>query len=180
MSASGDIAIRDARDEDAGAVASIYAPYVIESTGNYEDVPPDAAGMTERLRAVRGAGLPWLVVESDAEIVGFCFAQRFRSRHGYRHTVESTVYVQRSQHGRGLGRRLLEALIARCETLGFRQMIAVIGDARNEASVALHRACGFREVALFSGIGWKHGQWLDNLQMQRALGEGHTTPPTRP
>lgn len=174
--------IRDAVAADAAAVAALYASEVVGGFSNYEYVPPDAAEMALRMAAVRQAGCPWLVAELDGAFAGYAYASGFRSRAGYRWTVENAVYVDPRCARRGVGRALMEALIARCAALGYRQMIAVIGDADNAASIALHRSLGFEHVGTFRGIGWKQvgdapGRWLDNVQMQRSLGPGNAAPP---
>lgn len=174
--------IRDALPADAAAVAALYAGEVGGGFSNYEYVPPDAAEMALRMAAVRQAGCPWLVAELDGAFAGYAYASGFRSRAGYRWTVENAVYVDPRCARRGVGRALMETLIARCAALGYRQMIAVIGDAANTASIALHRSLGFEHVGTFRGIGWKRvgdapGRWLDNVQMQRSLGPGDASPP---
>lgn len=182
MDAPPTLRIRDAVAADAAAVAALYASEVVGGFSNYEYVPPDAAEMALRMATVRQAGCPWLVAELDGALAGYAYASGFRSRAGYRWTVENAVYVDPRCARRGVGRALMEALIARCEALGYRQMIAVIGDAANAASIALHRSLGFEHVGTFRGIGWKQvgdapGRWLDNVQMQRTLGPGDAQPP---
>lgn len=174
--------IRDAVAADAAAVAALYASEVVGGFSNYEYVPPDTAEMALRMAAVRQAGCPWLVAELDSAFAGYAYVSGFRSRAGYRWTVENAVYVDPRCARRGVGRALMEALIARCAALGYRQMIAVIGDADNAASIALHRSLGFDHIGTFRGIGWKQvgdapGRWLDNVQMQRSLGPGNAAPP---
>jgi phosphinothricin acetyltransferase len=176
------VRIREAVAGDAVAIAALYAGEVVGGFSNYEYVPPDAAEMAQRMAAVQQAGFPWLVAELDGAFAGYAYASSFRSRAGYRWTVENTVYVEPRCSRRGVGRALMEALIARCAALGYRQMIAVIGDAANTASVALHEALGFEHVGTFRGIGWKQvgeapGRWLDNVQMQLTLGPGVGSPP---
>ncbi|MFZ5637395.1 MAG: GNAT family N-acetyltransferase [Pseudomonadota bacterium] len=175
--------IRDARLEDADAVRALYAHEVENGFANYEYMPPDLEEMRRRMTAIRESGHPWLIAEIDGDFAGYAYASPFRSRAGYRWTVENTVYVRPDRHRRGIGKALLEALIERCTALGHRQMIAVIGDATNAASIALHHAMGFEHVGTFRGIGWKAvddgpGRWLDNVQMQRPLGQGDTAPPS--
>ncbi len=175
--------------DDVLAVHALYAHEVATGYASYEYAPPDPGAMAERMRAVIDAGLPWLIAEIDTptgrRFAGYAYASRFRSREGYRWTVENTVYIAPAWQRRGVGRALMDALIARCTALGHRQMIAVIGDATNQGSIALHAALGFEHVATFRGIGWKRigdapGRWLDNVQMQRRLGAGDDLPPEPP
>lgn len=172
--------VRPARDGDAPAIAALYAREVREGTATYEYEAPDAAQMLERMRQVLTAGYPWLVAELDGRFAGYAYAGSYRARIGYRWTVESTVYVPEGLHGRGLGRSLMAALIDDCAERGFRQMIAVIGEPANRASIALHERLGFRTVGVFDGAGRKHGRWLDTVFMQRALGPGASAPPHPP
>ncbi len=174
------ILVRDARDTDLPAIATLYAQEVLEGAASYEYEAPDEAEMRCRMHAVFDAGHPYLVAELDGVFGGYAYASAYRRRAGYRWTVEDTVYTAAWCAGRGVGTALLGRLIEDCEFRGFRQMVAVIGDAANEASVALHRKHGFEAVGIFKGLGRKHGRWLDNLQMQRALGAGCTHPPTEP
>lgn len=172
--------MRHARDTDLPAIATLYAQEVLEGAASYEYEAPDEGKMRRRMRAVLDAGHPYLVAELDGTFGGYAYASAYRGRAGYRWTVEDTVYIAAWCVGRGLGTALLGRLIEDCELRGFRQMVAVIGDAANEASVSLHRKHGFETVGIFKGLGRKHGRWLDNLQMQRALGAGCAHPPTEP
>ncbi len=170
--------LRDATPDDYPAMAAIYGAHVLEGFGSFEETPPSPADFAARVSAVRANGLP-VLVEADAgdRVIGYAFASGFRPRSGYRYSVEDSVYVSPAHHGRGLGRRLLGAVIERCEALGLRQMTGVIGDSGNLASIALHRACGFEPVGVFRSVGFKRGRWLDIVLMQRALGPGSETPP---
>jgi phosphinothricin acetyltransferase len=125
--------------------------------------------MRARWRKVLELGLPWLAAELDGAIVGYSYASAYRPRPAYRFTVENSVYVRDGLAGRGIGKALLDALIAHCETGPWRQMLAVIGDRGNEASIALHRRCGFRMIGILDSVGHKHGRWVDSVLMQRAL-----------
>jgi phosphinothricin acetyltransferase len=173
-----DLQLRDAVATDAAAFAEIYAPEVLGGTSSYETDPPDAAAMAVRMRELVDSGYPWLVACSEGIVAGYAYATAYRSRPAYRWTVEGSVYVRAGLRGRGIGRRLLAELVARCTRLGYRRMIAVIGDESNTASVALHERAGFEVAARFPGIGYKHGRWLTGLQMQRALGDGDASPPS--
>ena len=170
------IAIRVARPSDAAAIATIYMPYVTDTVISFEMAPPDKAEMANRL-AKTLARFPWLVAESDGEVVGYAYAEQLRDRPAYRFTCENSIYVRADRVGQGLGKALLRELCERCESLGFRQMIAVIGGGE-PSSIALHQSCGFEVVGRLSSVGWKKGRWLDTVYMQRALGHGAETSPS--
>lgn len=169
--------LREATPGDIPAITAIYGAEVRGHVNTYEYEAPDAAEMERRMRALLDAGYPYLVAEDNAGIAGYAYASSYRARIGYRFTVENSVYVAAGRQGQGIGTALLRQLIATCEARGFRQMIAVIGERSNTASIRLHEKAGFRLVGVFPGIAWKHGRWLDTVQMQRELGAGHHEPP---
>jgi len=169
--------IRDATPADVPAITAIYAAEVRDHVNTYEYDVPDEAEMARRMRGVLEAGYPYLVAEQDGALAGYAYASSYRARIGYRLTVENSVYVAPGLQGRGIGAALMQALIAACEARGYRQMIAVIGEPTNTASIKLHERFGFRMIGIFRGIAWKHGRWLDTVQMQRALGDGDAVPP---
>ncbi|MCC4598555.1 N-acetyltransferase [Xanthomonas melonis] len=171
------VALRAVRDADIPAITAIYAEQ-IAGCNTYEYAIPSSEQMHARMRAIVDAGYPYLVAEADGVVAGYAYASAFRTRAGYRWTVENSIYLAAGMQGRGIGKALLGELIALCEQRGYRQMIAVIGDAENRASLRLHERFGFRTVGVFTGIGRKHGRWLDGVQMQRQLGSGDTTPPS--
>jgi L-amino acid N-acyltransferase YncA len=143
-------------------------------------VPPGMPAFAEKWRAIVKHGLPWLVAEANSEVVGYAYASPFRPRTGYRYSVEDSVYVRDDQRGRGLGFKLLSALIPRCEATGVRQVVAVIGDSGNTASIAVHARAGFEPAGVVKGVGYKFGRWVDIVMMQRALNGGtNTQPPVR-
>ena len=172
------ITIRDLTPDDLDVVAQIYAHHVLHGTATFEEIPPSLAETARRYQKVRARGLPWLVAEAHGVIAGFAYAAPFRERSAYRFTLENSVYVNPIHHRRGIGRALLAELIARCEALGYRQMIAAIGDNGNHASIGLHGALGFREVGVYRTVGMKFGRWLDVVLMQRSLGEGGLSLPS--
>jgi L-amino acid N-acyltransferase YncA len=171
------IAIRPVAPDDIAAITRIYAHAVRHGTASFELDPPDEAEMTRRQRALLGGGYPYLVAQVDGTIAGYAYAGAYRMRPAYRWTVEDSVYIAPEAQRRGIGRALLERLITESEARGYRQMIAVIGDSRNAASIELHRALGFGLVGNFVSVGFKHGRWLDSVLMQRPLGPGDTTTP---
>jgi len=165
------IAVRDAVAGDLPAIAAIYGESVLNGVASYELEPPSFEEMTERHASIVAAGYPYLVAEIEAEICGYAYASAFRTRPAYRYLVENSIYLDERWRGRGIGSMLLERLLAECERLGFRQVIAVIGGAQ-PASVALHRKAGFRSIGRIEASGFKFGRWLDTELMQRALGPG--------
>jgi L-amino acid N-acyltransferase YncA len=169
--------IRPATAADLPAITEIYAHAVRVGTATFELVPPDAGEMRRRFEALKGGGFPYLVAVLENNVVGYAYAASYRPRPAYRFTVENSVYLRPDIHRRGIGRQLLQQLIADCESRGFRQMIAVIGDSANAASVGLHRRCGFEMIGTHPNVGLKFGRWLDTVMMQRALGEGASTVP---
>ncbi|HZX79418.1 MAG TPA: GNAT family N-acetyltransferase [Lysobacter sp.] len=166
--------IRPALAADLAAIRRIYVHEVEHGTATYEWAVPDADEMTRRWRAIVDGGHPYLVAERDGRVAGYAYASAYRAREGYRWTVEDSLYVDLAFRGRGIGHALLSALIARCEALGYRCMVAVIGDATNRASIALHERLGFRIAGRFPALGRMQGRWLENVQMLRSLGPAST------
>lgn len=169
--------IRPARPTDVPRFVAIYADAVLNGCASFELDPPDETEMAARLSKIVDAGMPWLVAEVDGRVLGYAYAGAYRPRPAYRNTVENSVYVDPAAKGGGLGRALLAALIDATTALGYRQMIAVIGDSGNAASIGLHAALGFQPAGVLRSVGWKHGRWLDSVLMQRPLGDGDATPP---
>lgn len=164
------VEIRDATDDDMAAVQSIYAFYVSRTAASFEEEVPSVEEMKERRAAVVARGLPFLVAVEEGEVLGYTYAGPFRQRSAYRYTVEDSIYVAPFVVRRGIGKVLLGALIERCMALGYRQMIAVIGDSANQGSIAVHRALGFGQEGVLRGVGLKFGRWVDVVIMHRTLG----------
>jgi len=162
--------VRDAVEADMDAVQAIYAFHVLHGLASFEETPPSVDEMRARRAAAVARGFPYLVAEIDGRIVGYSYAGPYRTRPAYRHTIEDSVYVDETQHRRGVGTVLLKTLIERCETGPWREMVAIIGDSANHGSIALHERFGFRHVGTLAGVGFKHGRWVDTVLMQRALG----------
>jgi L-amino acid N-acyltransferase YncA len=172
------ILIRPATAADVPAITAIYGHAVTCGTATFEIDPPDEEQMGERFRALIAGGFPYLAAcTEDGRTVGYAYAGPYRTRIAYRHTLEDSIYIDPAFHRRGVGRALLDRLVAESEARGFRQMVAIIGDTAQVASIALHRAAGFRMVGTFEAVGFKFGRWLDTVMMQRALGEGAETVP---
>jgi len=163
--------LRDATPADAPVAATIYGWWVEHGTASFEEIPPPVEEMAARMAAVADHGLPWLIAEADGRPLGYAYAAPFRPRSAYRYTVEDSVYVAPGEHGRGVGRALLEEVIGRCRALGLRQMIAAIGGAE-PASIRLHERCGFRQAGVYDRVGVKFGRELDVVLMQRGLAPG--------
>ena len=168
--------IRDARESDAAAIAAIYAHHVLHGTATYDLEPPHVEDFATKIRNVEAAGWPYIVDVEDGEVAGFAYATQIRDRPGYAWTAEDSLYVHPDQRGKGVGTSLLEELCVRAQACGFRLMVGVIGGGEPD-SIRVHARCGFREVGRAYGVGWKHGRWLDNVYMQRALGKGSREPP---
>lgn len=176
------IRVRDSRDDDLPRIHAIYSHHVRTGLGSFEEVPPDLAEITRRRADLLAKGMPYLVAELDDPAVpgglaGYAYAGPYRPRSAYRYSVEDSIYIAPEAQRRGIGRLLLDELVRRCTGLGFRQMIAVIGDSANYGSIGVHEAAGFKKVAQLPAIGLKFGRWVDSVMMQRPLGEGQTTLP---
>jgi L-amino acid N-acyltransferase YncA len=168
--------LRPSTAADLPAIAAIYAWHVAHGTGTFELDAPDAEEMGRRRDAVLANGLPWIVAERAGSVLGYAYANHFRPRRAYRFCVEDSIYLADAARGQGLGKLLLAELMARCQAAGARQMLAVIGDAANAGSIGVHRALGFEHTGVLKSAGWKFDRWLDVVLMQRALGEGDSTP----
>jgi len=171
------VAIRPVVAADIPAITRIYAHAVEHGTASFELAPPDEAEMARRMQVMLDGKFPYLVAEVGGTFAGYAYASLYRTRPAYRFTVEDSVYVAPDVQRRGIGRALLIKLIEACTALGYRQMIAVIGDSNQAASIGVHRACGFEDAGNLRNIGWKFGRWLDTPIMQLTLGPGATTPP---
>lgn len=160
--------IRPATLADAALCAALYAQHVLRGTGSFEIDPPDALEMAARIDRVLSRGWPWLVLEAaDGRLLGYAYAAQFRDRAAYAATAETSVYVAEGEGGRGHGRALMEALLAAARQAGFRTFLAIVGDSANAASLALHRALGFREVGTLRGVGRKFDRALDVVLLQK-------------
>ena len=170
-------AVRDSVDADLPAAHAIYSHHVLHGLASFELEPPGAEEFARRRAELLASGLPWLVAEHEGVVAGYAYAGPYRPRPAYRYLLENSVYVHPEVQRGGVGSALLGALLHRCEALGARQMIAVIGDSANLASIGLHQKHGFARAGLIRSSGFKHGRWVDTVLMQRPLGEGDSTLP---
>ena len=169
--------IRPAGPGDVAAITRIYGEAVANGTASFEIEPPPVVEMAWCLEALRAKNFPYVVAARAGVVAGYAYAGPYHTRPAYRWSVEDSVYVAPEFQRQGLGRLLLARLVADAEARGFRQMIAVIGDAANAGSIELHAAAGFRHIGAVQSVGFKHGRWLDCVLMQRPLGHGNTTAP---
>lgn len=168
--------VRPVEPGDLPAIQAIYAHHVLHGTASWELQPPDVMEMQRRCEALLADGYPYVVLEQDGAVLGYAYAGPYRPRPAYRFTVENSIYIRHDMTGRGLAKPLLEALIAACTAMGKRQMIAVIGDSAQRPSIEFHRRMGFTEAGVIHNVGWKFGRWLDQILMQRPLGDGADSP----
>ncbi|MFW2512716.1 N-acetyltransferase family protein [Demequina sp. SO4-13] len=152
--------IRDATSADAAAIAALYNPYVRETVITFEYDEVSADDMAARIARVQALGLPWLVLEDEGSVIGYAYAGPYRPRAAYLHSVESTIYLAHGASGRGLGRELYEALIARLRASHAHSAISLIA-LPNDASIALHLATGWTEVGQLREVGRKFDRWID-------------------
>jgi phosphinothricin acetyltransferase len=169
--------MRDVQEADLPAVAAIYAHHVLHGLASFEEAPPGVDEIRRRFDAVRDLGLPYLACVERGQFIGYAYATLFRTRSAYRYTLEDSVYVKAGLTRKGIGRQLLSALLERSTALGYRQMVAVIGDSANASSIELHAALGFVRCGLLRSTGYKFGRWVDTVMMQRPLGPGDGAPP---
>ncbi len=170
--------LRSATPDDLDAITAIYADAVTNGTASYELEPPSLEDMTARFEALAAAGFPYIVAERQGDVLGYAYAGPFRARPAYRFIVENSIYVAPRARGLGIGRLLLERLVVEASSLGFRQMIAVIGDGHADSpSVRLHEKMGFRHSGRLEGSGYKHGRWLDTAFMQLSMNGGVASDP---
>jgi phosphinothricin acetyltransferase len=168
---------RPATPDDIGEIHAIYAHHVLKGLASFEEEPPSEAELRRRFDEVAGRKLPYLVADFGGMVGGYAYCTLYRTRSAYRYSLEDSVYVRPDAQGRGIGKTLLGELIRRSEALGYRQMIAVIGDSANAASIGLHASEGFLRAGTLRSVGFKFGRWVDSVIMQRPLGLGDGTPP---
>ena len=173
------IKIRPSSASDIPSITAIYTHHVLHGTGTFETTPPTSEEMLARRADVLSKELPYLVLEDATGVLGFAYCNWFKPRPAYRYSAEDSIYLAATASGRGLGRLLLEELMAQAERAGVRKLIAVIGDSANHGSIGVHKACGFTPVGTLAQCGWKFDRWLDVVLMDKALGMGGATAPAQ-
>lgn len=162
--------IRPSTEADLSAIARIYRHYVESTTATFELDPPSPVEIAARRAAAIKHNLPHLVCAAESgEVIGYAYASHYRPRPAYRFTLEDSIYLDPAHTGRGHGKALLNALIENCQTGPWRQMVAIIGDSANTASIALHQSVGFRQVGILTNVGFKFDRWVDTIILQREL-----------
>src|SRR5258706_5625299 len=174
--------VRLAAPHDLPSIHSIYAYHVLHGLASFEEEAPTLEEMRRRYEDVTRQGLPYLVVVSTGEnqageVLGYGYCTLYRTRSAYRHTLEDSIYVKEGRQGKGIGKAVLVELILRCTALNYRQIIAVIGDSANAASIAVHASLGFVRAGRLRSTGYKFGRWVDSILMQLPLGKGDGTKP---
>ena len=169
--------LRPAAPQDLPAIQSIYAHHVLHGLASFEEEPPPLEEIRRRYDEVIGRGLPYLAAEEAGEVLGYGYCTPYRARTAYRFALEDSIYVKQGCQGKGIGKALLAEMIRRCERLNYRQIIAVIGDSANAASIAVHAGLGFVRAGNLRSTGYKFGRWVDSVLMQRPLGDGDGSRP---
>jgi len=175
--ARSDLIIRSSREDDLGAITAIYRYHVLHGVASFEEVPPEREELALRRSRIVRQGLPYLVAEQSGRVIGYCYASLYRTRSAYRFTLEDSIYIDAAEVRRGIGRALLSAVLERSSELGYRQMVAVIGGSDQCPSIRLHEALGFRRAGLLTAVGYKFGNWVDTVLMQRPLRPGASRAP---
>ena len=169
--------IRPAASADIPEIQAIYAHHVLHGAGTFEEVPPSVEEMQDRYQDIVDHGWSFLVATDATGVLGYAYYTQMRDRSAYRYTAENSIYVREDVRGQGVGKALVQQLLADATAAGFRQMVAVIGDSENVGSIGVHASLGFHRAGLLRGSGFKFGRWIDTVYMQRALGRGDTDIP---
>jgi phosphinothricin acetyltransferase len=171
------VQVRAALPDDMPAIHAIYAHHVLNGLASFEEEAPPVSELRRRFDEARAGRLPYLVADFGGVVAGYGYCAWYRTRSAYRFALEDSIYVRPDAQGRGVGSALLAELIRQCEALGYRQLIAVIGDSAHAASIGLHASQGFLRVGTLRSVGFKFGRWVDSVLMQRPLGSGDATKP---
>jgi L-amino acid N-acyltransferase YncA len=173
------IEIRDVKDEDLPSIQIIYAEEVLHGVSSWEEVPPNLTEIIKRRDTIVSAGFPYRVAVRHGKVIGYSHASAYRSRSGYRFTVENSIYISKTERRCGSGKLLLSDIIKICTAQGYRQMIAVVGDSENAMSIDFHRKMGFKHTGSIKAIGYKFGRWMDSVLLQLPLGDSNKSHPKK-
>ena len=152
--------IRDVKASDAAAITRIYNPYILDTVITFEENPITAEEIESRITTILNLGYPYIVAEQEGQVIGYAYAGQWRTRAAYKHTVETSIYLEQTLRGQGLGKILYKDLLKRLKELDVHVVLGGI-TLPNPVSVALHEKLGFKEVAHFKEVGYKFGRWLD-------------------
>jgi phosphinothricin acetyltransferase len=162
--------IRDAVARDIPDMLEIYNHYVANSTVTFDEDPLTLKEMRKKFAHVEELGFPWLVAVSPRGIVlGYAYVTPWKVKAAYRYTVENSIYLGPASTGKGIGKALMAELLPRAKAAGIKEVIAVIADKGADASVAMHRNFGFKEIGHMGKVGFKFGRWLGTYLLQKSL-----------
>lgn len=162
-----EVQVRNACEDDCDTLARIYSKYIMETTISFETSPVTPQEMLRRMRLII-RHCPYFVAELDGKVVGYAYAHPWKERAAYRHTLETTVYVDAAYTHQGIGSLLVKRLIAACKQLDCHALIACITGG-NTPSINMHSRLGFCPVSSFKQVGYKFGRWLDVVDMELQL-----------
>ncbi len=159
--------IRKVQISDAEAIANIYKHFVLDTTISFETKAPTFDEMARRIEHISST-YPYFVYEDEGEVVGYCYAHRWKDREAYSATCETTIYLAETVQGKGIGRKLMLHLIDECRKQGFHALVACI-TSENRASLQFHETLGFERVSEFRQVGRKFNRWLDVADLELLL-----------
>ncbi|MDQ1606124.1 MAG: hypothetical protein QOJ18_491 [Microbacteriaceae bacterium] len=162
--------IREAAERDIPDMREIYNHYVANSTVTFDEDAMTLGEMRKKFRTVQNLHFPWILAESPrGQVLGYAYVTPWKPKAAYRYTVENSIYLGPASTGKGLGRALMTELLARSKAAGIKEIIAVIADKGAEASIAMHKNFGFKEIGHMGKVGFKFGRWLGTVLMQKSL-----------
>ncbi|PJJ61635.1 GNAT family N-acetyltransferase [Compostimonas suwonensis] len=162
--------IRNAELPDMPDVREIYNHYVANSTVTFDEDQMTLKAWRSKFGYLHKLGMPFIVaVSPSGQILGYALVTPWKEKKAYRYTVENSIYLRAAATGKGLGRALMQALIERSKEAGLKEMIAVIADKGADASIAMHKNFGFKEIGRMGRVGYKFERWLGTVMMQKSL-----------
>ncbi len=162
--------IRLATPADLPSVREIYNHYVMNSTVTFDEKAMTLAELRRKFARVEKLGMPYLVAENPrGQLLGYAYVYPWKEKAAYRFTVEDSIYLGPAATGKGLGKALMAELIAASKAAGIREIIAVIADKGADASIAMHKNFGFKEIGHMGKVGYKFDRWLGTVLLQKSL-----------